>query len=117
MYIVYKPLKNTFVYSSKSQDISIGNSQGYTVFEEYVRLHSIELPNSIKKIGSLSFWVFDHLETIISHITDLDQVEVDVEAFDLPITTKLYVPKGTLEAYRNTEPWRSSFTEIREIEE
>ncbi len=105
---------NTLIAGSNNSQIPDGvKSLAVQAFSGR-QISSITLPNSIIYLGSHAFYSCDKLETIRSKITDLSKVEIENACFSaLPTSCVLKVPKGTIDAYRNTIPW-SWFTIIEE---
>lgn len=79
-------------------------------------LTSISLPAGLQFIGKGSLSLCSNLKTIYAYMPDPNSVEIE-DAFDYELTEKctLYVPKGSLNAYRNRQEW-NSFKRIIEME-
>ena len=99
---------------------------GYNVFD-YSDIKHVEIPNSVKSIGSNVFWDCTKLTSIVSRIKDPSNVSTNSDAFyigeqwvdgSLIILTDvatLYVPKGKKELYEKTSPW-NNFRNIVEMD-
>jgi hypothetical protein len=69
------------------------------------------IPSSVTSIGKLAFYSCLSLTSVFSYITDVFQT--GEEAFSDCKKATLYVPRGTVEAYKLTADWNS----ISKIEE
>ena len=110
---------------------------GESAFEGCLRLTSVTIPNSVTAIGRYLFrdcWSLTSV-TIPNSVMDIDQFvfngcsklrsiymqrEVPLNTLltfedELYMDCTLYVPAGTLEAYKKVDPWRNFWT-IEEME-
>lgn len=133
---------NAFYACSGLTSVSIPNSVtsiGESAFSHCNRLTSVTIPNSVSTIGrraffscmgltsvtfpnsvtSIGYWAFAYCDGLNDVYCYANQVpNTDENAFDsysLGDAT-LYVPAGTVNAYKNTAPW-SSFGSIVAMEE
>lgn len=86
---------------------------GGSVFAYCENLTSVTIPNSVWFIGDYAFDECDNLKTVYM------QCEVPVECepgFPATVLTEatLYVPTGTMEAYKGVDPWKN-FANIKEM--
>lgn len=84
------------------------------VFYQCRSLRSITLPASIERIGDFCFHDCDSLLEVTIHNPVPPNIS-NVFASQADIYRTLYVPKGSVEAYRNAEYWQE-FDEIKAIE-
>lgn len=84
------------------------------VFYQCRSLRSITLPASIERIGDFCFHDCDSLLEVTIHNPVPPNIS-NVFASQTDIYHTLYVPKGSVEAYRNAEYWQE-FDEIKAIE-
>ena len=79
-------------------------------------LYALQLPASIKKIGTLSISMCSRLRAIYVAMQDPSEIEMGDEVFaDTDVDNcMLYVPKGTVMKYRNAPQW-SRFKNVFEI--
>ena len=112
---------------------------GYEAFEDCQNLTSVTIPNSVTVIGDCAFYDCENLTSItipesvtsigdgafygcmgLTTVTAYNPTPVDISTFVFYrvdcANCKLYVPKGSVEAYRNAEGW-SEFGEILPIDE
>ena len=84
-------------------------------FMDAIELTGITLPNSLTFIGSQAFYNCTGLTEIHTRITNPASVPLGNNVFyGVPKTTcKLYVPRGTLQLYRNAAQWKD-FLNIEE---
>ena len=86
---------------------------GRDAFRELWNLNTITLPSSITRIDDHAFW-YSNLDTIISLIEKPFEISDKVFHEDLYKRCELYVPAGTVDAYRSTSGW-NLFQNILEI--
>ena len=115
--------ENAFGDCSSLTSVSIPNSVttiGRYAFYGCNGLDNITIPYSVNSIGE---YAFGELTSIESHLLN-PNIEVTYNdwfnnaasnPFFVSENTTLYVPKGTIEAYRATWPW-NEFTNIEEFE-
>ena len=94
---------------------------GGGAFDGCSNLTSIIIPSKVSSIGSWTFSGCSGLTSIISLIENPFAVigkESEFTTFDVDIFNKviLYVPKGTVDKYKETEGWKD-FANIKEIDE
>ena len=80
-------------------------SIGENAFYYCLTLTSIVIPSSVKSIGKRAFMDCFNLTTINSYIKNV--FETGEEAFNHCQDATLYVPKGTVSAYRSKADWNS----------
>jgi len=85
---------------------------GGCTFSDCLELQTLTITNSMKEIGEWAFWGCDKLKEIICKAETPPSIDWNV--FSEKET--LYVPKASLEAYREHEEW-GKFKEILPIEE
>lgn len=89
-------------------------SLGWSCFYGCSSLTSITLPNSIIYLGSFCFRYCENLKSVVCKWENLDNVSVSEVAFhDISSDSRLYIPVGTADMYKATEPW-SNFKYIEE---
>jgi len=84
-------------------------SFGGSVFNGCTSLTSIEIPNSITSIGGKSFYSCTGLTSITCHPILPPTLESYVFT-DVPKTIPLYVPGGSIDAYKNADQWKDFLT-------
>lgn len=84
-------------------------------FEGCSSLQSIDIPASVKHIGTAAFSSCDALQSVHMHSTDVEERYSTYGVFDNEETGELtlYVPAGTIDAYRD-RPMFSWFCNIEE---
>jgi len=107
----------TFMYCANLKTITIPKSVtsiGELAFRGCTSLTSITIPNSVATIDYSAFWMCTNLTSIF--VQRLIPPKISPDAFD-EITTSnagLYVPKGSLDAYRTVDVWKD-FKCIQEL--
>lgn len=91
---------------------------GYNAFSSCRWLTTVVLPKTVKEIGNQAFTTF--FKSNLTSVTSLNPVPPLIEKYtfasrrkDMPDT--LYVPVGSLEAYKNAEMWKD-FPNIIELD-
>ena len=101
-----------FCHTLKSVDMPSVAMIGDVVFSGYSALTSVDIPASVTTIGDRVFSACSGLTSVYCHWEQ--PLECDpsfaVEALD---NATLYVPTGTIDAYRSVSPWRE-FINIEE---
>ena len=101
-----------FCHTLKSVDMPSVAMIGDVVFSGYSVLTSVDIPASVTTIGDRVFSACSGLTSVYCHWEQ--PLECDpsfaVEALD---NATLYVPTGTIDAYRSVSPWRE-FINIEE---
>ena len=85
-------------------------------FAEADFMREWHIPASVKKIESKAFYVFNHTFHDVYMYSQEPPVDTDPQAFyywDMEHSV-LYVPKGSIDKYKNLEPW-CNFSDIREF--
>ena len=89
---------------------------GEEAFEYCSNLTSVTLPNNVTKIGEHTFSSCGSLESVYCKATTPPTAVLDVngwEAFDVNTDNrKIYVPHGSVEAYKNADGWRQYADDI-----
>ena len=98
---------------------SVTISDGVTSIGEYAfvdcfGLTSVTIGKSVTTIGRSAFLGCDGLTSVT--VYNPEPVDIGMSVFDGVDNCKLYVPKGSVKAYRNAEGW-SKFGEILPIDE
>jgi hypothetical protein len=105
---------SAFAYCSYLTSLDIPSSVtsiGYGAFRSCSNLTTAVIPSSVTSIGKRAFYNNINLLSIFSYITDV--FVTGEEAFSDCEKATLYVPRGTVEAYKLTADWNS----ISKIEE
>ena len=99
-------------YQGSSYDEYSDEYTGNVVIPESVTYN--EATYSVTSIGEDVFWYCSSLTSVTSHIESPFEIDSQVFHGSLDNSPTLYVPKGKVEAYRNTAGW-NVFTNIEEI--
>lgn len=86
---------------------------GDAAFSGCEALTSVTIPNSVTSIGDYAFDECDNLKTVYMQC----EVPVECEPYFTDAVLKdatLYVPTGTMEAYKGVDPWKN-FANIKEM--
>ena len=82
-------------------------SIGHGAFGDYTSLTSITIPESVTSIGESAFWGCIGLTNITSHIKEPFAIADDVFEGIPYETATLFVPGGTIDAYKATDGWKN----------
>ena len=80
---------------------SIGNG----AFSNCIGITSLTIPNSVTSIGERAFVGCDGLTSVISKIENPCSIDSDCFPSDVFYNVTLYVPKGTIDTYKETRYW------------
>ena len=95
----------TFCYSLTSVSMPKATMIGYRAFISCHALASLDIPASVTKIGDLAFGSCSSLTSVYCHWDE--PLECDPEfTSEVLMNATLYVPAGTIDAYRSVDPWR-----------
>ena len=92
-------------------------SIGAGAFGECSGLTSITIPNSVTSIGNYAFQNCTGLKEVISEVKNPEAVSIGYDAFTSTSSDiVLFVPSGTLSAYKSSSQWTKWFKDIRELQ-
>lgn len=79
-------------------------------------LARVDIPAGVTSIERFTFGNCGKLSEV--RCNGVTPAEIDLLAFDeIPADSKLYVPKGSYQAYYDSYRWRTTFSVIEEMEE
>ena len=81
-------------------------SIGDYAFDACESLSSVTIPESVESIGEKAFYWCFNLKKIISKITTPFVIEANTFSDETYSQATLYVPKGTVAKYKDTESWK-----------
>ncbi len=83
-------------------------SLGWSVFKGCTSLTSVVIPNSVTSIGIWAFYGCTNLKSVtVSWNEPLTNIGGDCFSIDAIANATLYVPVGTVEAYKNANGWKN----------
>ena len=100
--------ENAFLNCTGLTSVTIPNSVtsiGYEAFNRCSGLTSVTIGNSVRNIGSLAFAKCDKLETVKCLAENVPSTDASAFQDSYPQYMTLYVPEGSINAYRTTVPW------------
>ena len=87
-------------------------AMGQYAFETCIALTSVDIPASVTMIGDYAFKRCSGLDSVYCHWEEPLECDPDFDD-EVYENATLYVPKGTVDAYRAVKPW-SDFANIEE---
>ena len=102
----------SFCYALTSLSMPSVTTIGYGAFYYCSALTSVDIPASVSMIGNDAFYLCNALTSVYCHWEDPLECDPRFENTVLETAT-LYVPTGTIDAYRSVSPW-SGFVNIVE---
>ena len=86
-------------------------------FIECYSLSTITIPANVRKIGNMAFEDCQSMTSFYCCLENPQEIEMGEDVFNrINEECILYVPQGSVQAYRNDERW-NAFSEIREFDE
>ena len=95
-----------------SVDMPAVTTIGLEAFSRCSALTSVDLPASVKMIGNYAFYGCSGLTSVYCHWDEPLECEPEFED-EIFMNATLYVPTGTVDAYRSVSPW-DKFINIEE---
>lgn len=83
------------------------------LFSECGSLESITIPSNVTFIGSNAFWYCWGLTSVTCFATTPPRAEMDI--FDRSYNSPIYVPAGSVDAYKSAEVWSNYASDIKAI--
>lgn len=116
---VTKICEKAFYYNQGIKNIELPDSLkeiGSCAFRECAQLRSIVIPASVEKIGDFAFYYSSRLKNVtVKAETPPECSIMDVFCNDTYRVAKLHIPKGCKSVYASADAW-SHFEEVEEIE-
>ena len=113
---VYTIEDNAFSYCTSLTSVNLGNSIVEirdNAFSNCTSLTAITIPSSVAYIGPFAFSSCSALNTIECKSATPPSIHTS-SWFNIPIDANLYVPCGSLSAYRSDNDWSAQFMNIQD---
>ena len=113
---VYTIEDNAFSYCTSLTSVNLGNSIvdiRDNAFSDCTSLTAITIPSSVAYIGPFAFSSCSALNTIECKSATPPSIHTS-SWFNIPIDANLYVPCGSLSAYRSDNDWSAQFMNIQD---